>query len=32
MLWGIFHEEIFKNMLRLTRFSVYFESKKGISM
>ena len=25
LLWGNFHEEIFKNILRLTRFGVYFE-------
>ena len=25
MLWGISHEEIFENMLRLMRFGVYFE-------
>ena len=33
MLWGISHEEIFENMLRLMRFGVYFESfenKKAI--
>ena len=27
LLWGIFHEEIFENMLRLMRFGVYFECK-----
>ena len=25
--WGISHEEIFENMLRLMRFNVYFETK-----
>ena len=27
LLWGISHEEIFENMLRLMRFGVYFETK-----
>ena len=27
LLWGICHEEIFENMLRLTRFGVHFETK-----
>ena len=26
LLWGISHEEIFENMLRLMRFGVYFET------
>ena len=30
LLCGIFHEEIFENMLRLMRFSVYFETKMDI--
>ena len=25
LLWGISHEEIFENILRLMRFSVYFD-------
>ena len=27
LLWGISHEEIFENILRLMRFGVYFETK-----
>ena len=27
LLWGISYEENFENMLRLMRFSVYFETK-----
>ena len=30
LLWGIFQEEIFENMLRLMRFGVYFENKMAI--
>ena len=30
MLWGIFHEEIYENMLRLMHFGVYFETKMAI--
>ena len=30
LLWGISHEEIFENMLRLMRFGVYFETKMAI--
>ena len=30
LLWGIFYEEIFENMLRLMRFGVCFETKKAI--
>ena len=30
MLWGISHEEIFENMLRLVCFGVYFETKMAI--
>ena len=25
MLWGVFHEDIFENVLRLMRFGVYFK-------
>ena len=32
LLWGISHEEIFENMLRLMRFGVYFETKMAIFM
>ena len=32
LLWGIFLEEIFENMLRLMRFGVYFETKMAIFM
>ena len=32
LLWGISHEEILKNMLRLMRFGVYFETKMVIFM
>ena len=30
LLWGISHEEIFENMLRLMRFDVYFETAMAI--
>ena len=30
LLWGISHEELFENMLRLMRFGVYFETKIAI--
>ena len=30
LLWGISHEEIFENILRLMRFGVYFETKMRI--
>ena len=30
LLWGISHQEIFENMLRLMRFGVYFETKMAI--
>ena len=30
LLWGISHKEIFKNILRLMRFGVYFETKMVI--
>ena len=32
LLWGISHEEIFENMLRLMRFGVYFETKMATFM
>ena len=30
LLWGISHEEIFENMLRLMSFDVYLETKMAI--
>ena len=30
VIWGISHEEIFENILRLMRFGVYFEIKMAI--
>ena len=30
LLWGISHDEIFENMVRLMRFGVYFETKMAI--
>ena len=30
LLWGISHEEMFENMLRLVRCGVYFETKMAI--
>ena len=32
LLWGISHEEIFEDTLRLMRFGVYFETKMAIFM